>query len=194
MANSGSRSGHGGRRQVWTLLCGIYQKDYTGRKKGSLPILPDPPLGDVDVNVGVVRAEETRFQRSIQSVVGIVDDEKMLTGFELMWVAGSMVLLLFLNMNLRGSEVEHRDVETGSEMGDKSHKASVASHGPHLSGHAELDRVTVGHARSMDDVVWCVGAPTGSGQLGGDLRGVRSASDVVAAFVGDRTRECVAAV
>ncbi|KAK8556504.1 hypothetical protein V6N12_002903 [Hibiscus sabdariffa] len=188
-----------------------------------------------------MRTEEDGVERSLRSVVGIMDDEKMsvletcvigwvkettsirvlaqemavggLQGFKLMWIVGSMVLLSFSNVELCGSlleskdvwsawfgrlevwsptvahdscqpwisitglpihlwsegtfqniagrldevvkinphdtvytiviqeaelvrvpTIEHRDMETGLEMGETSHEASAASPEPHFSG------------------------------------------------------------
>ncbi|KAK8985007.1 hypothetical protein V6N11_082627 [Hibiscus sabdariffa] len=134
-----------------------------------------------------------------------------------MWITGSMVLLSFSNLDLCGSflsstdvwsawfgrleaqsptgriyevvqinahdsvytvviqeaelvwvpTVDHRDVEIGSEMGDKSYGASVASPEPQS---------------------WATRSTFG------DRGGVRSAGDVVDAFVEDQFRECAVVV
>ncbi|KAK8561059.1 hypothetical protein V6N12_048135 [Hibiscus sabdariffa] len=215
------------------------------QKKGSLPRLLDPPLGGIDGSAGAVRAEELRLASLVRSVEGIVDSEKLsvletcaigwvketisirvlaqelatagLDGFELMWVAGLMVLLLFPDVESRGSmlstkdvwsawfgclkeaevvrvpAIEQRDVETGSEMGDKSQDASVLWNlGRSGNGCAESEGAI--DARPAGAGAGCVGASAGTGQLTGDRGCVCSAGAALDVFVGDRSRECVATV
>ncbi|KAK8519579.1 hypothetical protein V6N12_025612 [Hibiscus sabdariffa] len=99
------------------------------QKKDRLPRLPDPPP-IVGGRVGTRRAEEARVVSPFRTVKGVVNNEKLsvlstcaigwvkkavsikvlahkmvdagLDGFELMWVAGSMVLLAFLVVDARG--------------------------------------------------------------------------------------------
>ncbi|KAK8972988.1 hypothetical protein V6N11_028577 [Hibiscus sabdariffa] len=183
------------------------------RKKGSLPRPPDSPQGVVGAVTAAMGIAESRVVSPYRSVEGIVDDAKLailqtcaigwvkeavpirvlaqemaaagLQGFELVWVAGSMVLLYFSSMELRDgllvstegsvyavviqeaelvrvSTVEDRDVEFESEMEEKSNEVRVAS--PQLNMPSKQVRVVspCWHINQLWDSV-------GGGVVGGIL-------------------------
>ncbi|KAK8596577.1 hypothetical protein V6N12_065061 [Hibiscus sabdariffa] len=107
------------------------QRQGRGGRQGSLPRLPDPPspLSTSILDRDTALRAEGPLEGQSQRMDGVIDEEKLsvletcalgwvkeavsirvlakemaatgLDGFEIMWVAGSMVLLAFLDANLR---------------------------------------------------------------------------------------------
>ncbi|KAK9031785.1 hypothetical protein V6N11_056073 [Hibiscus sabdariffa] len=129
--------------------------------RGSLPRLADPPsirIKGIDVVGAEVKAVSIRILAREMAEAG-------LDGFELQWIAGSMVLLAFPDLEAElvcVPAVEEREIDSGSEEGDSVQHGIVCGKGAVVS-----DGAIVGATRKLERLSGAVVTVMAIGSRGG---------------------------